>query len=501
MYVDSSSITVNQKTYTRHLLRTSFRKDGKVKHRTIANISSCSDEEIQAVKLGLKYKGNLAELASLDKSMKLQQGLRVGAVWVLLCLAKQLHIVDALGAGRQAKLALWQIMARIIEHSSRLSAVRLARSHAVCDLLDLDSFNEDDLYANLDWLHENQSKIEDRLFRATHQDSSPTLFLYDVTSSYLEGTHNDLGAFGYNRDGKSGKQQIVLGLLCDDQGVPLSIEVFPGNTSDTKTFASQVHKVAERFGGGEVTFVGDRGMIKGPQIQLLKEHEDNFHYISALTKPQIEGLLKKGILQMSLFDEAIAEVLSEEGGERFVVRRNPIRAEEMKRNRQDRLDSLNNRVEKYNAYLEEHPKAKVEVGLRRMKDNATRLKIHKWVEIEPRGTKRLFKSIRRNWQRLKNWMGVTPCGPTFLVPVQLEDDSPEDKIHTVKKGAVMSKPRRRHTAEQKAELLRQHVVEKKPSRRYATRQKSSRACSTHGKGSYWLERIRCFRPVARRAVS
>ena len=172
MYVDSSSITVNQKTYTRHLLRTSFRKDGKVKHRTIANISSCSDEEIQAVKLGLKYKGNLAELASLDKSMKLQQGLRVGAVWVLLCLAKQLHIVDALGAGRQAKLALWQIMARIIEHSSRLSAVRLARSHAVCDLLDLDSFNEDDLYANLDWLHENQSKIEDRLFRATHQDSS-----------------------------------------------------------------------------------------------------------------------------------------------------------------------------------------------------------------------------------------------------------------------------------------------------------------------------------------
>ena len=136
-----------------------------------------------------------------------------------------------------------------------------------------------------------------------------------------------------------------------------------------------------------MTFVGDRGMIKGPQIQLLKEHEDNFHYISALTKPQIEGLLKKGILQMSLFDEAMAEVLSEEGGERFVVRRNPIRAEEMKRNRQDRLDSLNNRAEKYNAYLEEHPKAKVEVRLRRMKDNATRLKIRKWVEIEPRGTK------------------------------------------------------------------------------------------------------------------
>ena len=161
----------------------------------------------------------------------------------------------------------------------------------------------------------------------------------------------------------------MLGLLCDDQGVPLSIEVFPGNTSDTKTFASQVHKVAERFGGGEVTFVGDRGMIKGPQIQLLKEHEDNFHYISALTKPQIEGLLKKGILQMSLFDEAIAEVLSEEGGERFVVRRNPIRPEEMARNlgkrRCRRFAQVQSSPENYPrlSLVEEHAaEAKVEVG-------------------------------------------------------------------------------------------------------------------------------------------
>ena len=114
MYVDSSSITVNQKTYTRHLLRTSFRKDGKVKHRTIANISSCSDEEIQAVKLGLKYKGNLAELASLDKSMKLQQGLRVGAVWVLLCLA---NIVDSLGADTRSWPASRSCWSRATSHS------------------------------------------------------------------------------------------------------------------------------------------------------------------------------------------------------------------------------------------------------------------------------------------------------------------------------------------------------------------------------------------------
>ena len=200
MYVDSSSITVNHKTYTRHLLRTSFRKDGKVKHRTIANISSCSDEEIQAVKLGLKYKGNLAELASLDKSI----GLRVGAVWVLLCLAKQLHIVDALGAGRQAKLALWQIMARIIEHSSRLSAVRLARSQQFVTCLTwIVSMKTTSTPTSIGC---TKTRARRPIVSGYAPRQLPTLFLYDVTSSYLEGTHNDLGAFGYNRDGKSGKR-------------------------------------------------------------------------------------------------------------------------------------------------------------------------------------------------------------------------------------------------------------------------------------------------------
>jgi hypothetical protein len=122
----------------------------------------------------------------------------------------------------------------------------------------------DDLYANLDWLCENQSRIEDRLFTKTHdrlhRDGKPGLFLYDVTSSYLEGECNELAAFGYNRDGKKGKRQIVVGLLCDGAGRPLSIEVFAGNTRDAATLAPQIRKAADRFGGGEVTFVGDRGM-------------------------------------------------------------------------------------------------------------------------------------------------------------------------------------------------------------------------------------------------
>ena len=127
-----------------------------------------------------------------------------------------------------------------------------------------------------------------------------------MTSSYLEGDDNALGAYGYNRDGKKGKKQIVIGLLCDQQGEPVSTEVFRGNTQDTATFASQVKKASQRFACERVTFVGDRGMIKSGQIEDLSKA--GFHYITAITKPQIETLLKTGLLQMALFDDTLCEV-------------------------------------------------------------------------------------------------------------------------------------------------------------------------------------------------
>ena len=293
MYVDTSK---SQGKYVRHLLRENYRENGKIKHRTIANISRCSDEEIEAIRLALKHKKDLSSLASLNHSVSLCQGLSVGAAWLVYDIARQLGITKALGPSREGKLALWQIIARVIDQGSRLSAVRLAGSHAACDILALDIFNEDDLYANLDWLYTKQVVIENRLLKQTYPDKRPELFLYDVTSSYLEGTCNELGAFGYNRDGKKGKKQIVIGLLCDEIGRPISIEVFAGNTHDTGTFATQIRKVAERFGGGEVTFVGDRGMIKSHQVKDLLGH--GFHYITAITKPQIESLLAKGTIQM-----------------------------------------------------------------------------------------------------------------------------------------------------------------------------------------------------------
>jgi len=381
MRLDTIHKTVNGKTYTSHLLRQAYRKNGKVRHHTIANLTNCSVDEIQAIRLALKHKGDLTQLASLKNDLVIKQGLAIGAVFTLWSVAKRLGIVAALGTSQDAKQAVWQVLARVIDQGSRLSAVRLAGTHAACDVLGLQGFNEDDLYINLDWLYEHQAEIENRLFHRRHPDGKAELFLYDVTSSYLEGVKNELAAFGYNRDKKTGKLQIVIGMLCDEEGWPLSIEVFPGNTNDTKTFGSQVRKVAQRFGGGSVTFVGDRGMIKGPQIDLLAEQKDDFHYITAITKPQIEKLLKRKVLQRELFEESVAEVTDSDENVRYIVRRNPFRAAEISRTRESKFAALEALLRKENGYLGEHPRATLAAAVRRVEAKLTKLRLSSWVSV------------------------------------------------------------------------------------------------------------------------
>jgi hypothetical protein len=308
----------------------------------------------------------------------LKQGLSVGAVWTVYQVARRLGIEKALGTTREGKLALWQVIARVIDQGSRLSAVRLAMSHAACDVLGLGPFDEDALYANLDWLATKQAAVEDQLFAQHTKTKSVSLFLYDVTSSYVEGMHNELAAFGYNRDGKKGKRQIVIGLLCDEDGHPVSIEVFPGNTHDPHTFAAQLAKVKTRFGVHEITFVGDRGMIKSQQIEDLAQQ--GFHYITAITKPQIEKLLRTGTFQMELFEQELAEVLADEGI-RYVLRRNPVRAQEIQDTRHAKLATLQAHVAKQNQYLTDHPRANAPGALQKLVARAEKLRIADWVEL------------------------------------------------------------------------------------------------------------------------
>src|SRR6516165_8497570 len=378
MYIDTSRITRGGKTYTRHLLRESYRANGKVLHRTIANVSHCSEAEIEAIRLALRHKEDLEHLGTIQHAITLKQGLSFGAVWTVYQVARRLGIEQALGTTRDGKLALWHVIARVIDQGSRLSAVRLAMAHAACDVLGLGTFDEDALYENLDWLAGAQASGEDRLFAQRTQSKPVNLFLYDVTSSYLEGTQNAFAAFGYNRDGKKGKRQIVIGLLCDEDGHPVSIEVFPGNTQDPHTLAAQVAKLKARFGVPEITFVGDRGMIKSQQIEDLAKQ--GFHYITAITKPQIEKLLRTGTFQMELFEQELAEVLADEGV-RYVLRRNPVRAQEVQDTRHAKLTKLQALVAKYNQYLTDHPRAKPQGAWQKLVARATTLRIADWVEL------------------------------------------------------------------------------------------------------------------------
>jgi transposase len=373
--------------------------NGTVRHDTLANLSQCKDEEINAIKFALKHKKTLNNFASesISPHVSTTQGLAVGAVWVFAQLAKRLGISKALGTSREAKLSLWLVMAALIGQSSRLSAVRLAQRHAVCDILKLNAFHEDDLYHAMDWLASRQARIEKALFthRYAADKTPPSLYLYDVTSSYLEGTQNELGAFGKSRDNKKGKMQIVIGLLTDDAGWPISIDVFQGNTQDPKTVGRQIKALAKRFDVHQVIFVGDRGMIKSGQIDAL--HDEQFQYITAITKPQIEKLIREQVLSLSLFDETLCEVTLCEDDDpnkplRYILRRNPVRARDTEAVRDSKLAVLQAFVDQKNRYLHEHPRAQVEVAQRESEDKAKKLKIAGWTSIETQGRELSLKT-------------------------------------------------------------------------------------------------------------
>lgn len=377
MYVDICKYKRGDKIYSRSLLRESYREQGKVKQRTVANVSHLPMNEILALKAALK--GNVVPIEDVPdiKTMPMKQGPSIGAIFTLISLAKRLGIAAVLGTSRTALLVLWLICARIIDQGSRLSAVRLANKHAITELMGLSPFDEDNLYDALDWAADNQENIEKQLFEKRFPNQKPKLFLYDVTSSYLEGSENELGNWGYNRDRKRGKMQIVIGLLTDSKGVPVAVRVFEGNTTDPTTCLAQVKLLADSFGVKNVTLVGDRGMIKSAQIEALDEHD--FHFITAITKPQIESLIKGSVIQLDLFDKKVTEIT--DGDIRYILRRNPLRAEEIADNRHDKLRSLQVKVERSNDYLREHKRASIDIQLRDLTALARKLKILSWINF------------------------------------------------------------------------------------------------------------------------
>jgi transposase len=388
MYIETVSTKSRGRVYRCILLRESFREGGKVKHRTIANLTNRPDDEIAALRFALKHKGELPEEALMldGEGSECEQGLSVGAIIALSEVAKRLGITKSIGCSRQSKLALWQVFARIIIQGSRLGAVRLAETHAVCDILDLNGFTEDDLYSNLDWLASRQATIENRLFTSKQINSPCNLFLYDVTSSYLEGECNEYGEFGYNRDRKKGKKQIVIGMLTDHDGDPISVQVFRGNTADNTTVLEQIQKIIIRFGVKRSIFVGDRGMLKGPQ---LKEIGDQADHITALTVPQMRTLIKKKVFTLGMFQDKIHTVKHREF--RYILRRNPVRQQEIAKSREEKRRSIDTLVNSKNAYLKTSKRASEETAIRAVNAKIEQLAVDKWLKIRPEGRKLILE--------------------------------------------------------------------------------------------------------------
>ena len=376
MYVDVSTVTTSSgKKHKRVLLRESYREKGKVKKRTLANLTALPDTVITVIKSMVGKRAPHATLVDIH-DVAAHAGLKFGSFYVLYTFITRMGIAEALGSCREALLIVWLICARILFQGSRLKASRLGKQYAVQSIVGLSDFNEDSLYRAMDWLSERQQDIEDYLIKRKGNDTKG-LYLYDVTSCYFEGHQNQLSDYGYNRDGKKGKKQIVVGLLTDVQGEPLSSEVFPGNTTDPKTCSKRIEDIKRRFAAEAITLVGDRGMIKEPQIKELLRHD--YNYITAITKPQIQKLLAEEVLQLSLFDEELQEIVHD--SVRYVLRRNPQRAEEIQKSRSEKLAKLKGKAEQRTKYLKEHPRAHEQVALRHIMQWASKLKIDKWVNV------------------------------------------------------------------------------------------------------------------------
>ena len=333
------------------LLRESYRENGKVKTRTLANITHLGPRKIAALRAALA--GSPQSSASpLPDSFTVARSLPHGHVAAVLGSLRRLEldsILDPL-ASRQRDLVTAMIVARIIEPASKLATARGLHSdtlhHSLGEVLGLDAADETELYQAMDWLLPQQPRIEQEL--AKRQLTAGGLVLYDLTSTYFEGRHCPLGKLGHSRDDKSGRLQIVFGLLTNAQGCPVAVAVLAGNTADPKTVAAQVDKLRHRFGLSDVVLVGDRGMITSARIREDLPASHGIQWITALRASQIQKLARSGHLQMSLFDQKdLVEIVHPAfPGERLLACFNPLLAEERSRKRPDLLAATEKQLEK-----------------------------------------------------------------------------------------------------------------------------------------------------------
>jgi transposase len=336
------------KEYSSVLLRRSYRSNGKVKHETVGNLSDLPADVIEFIKRRLN--GELQADAP-HAPFEIARSLPHGNVMAVLETAKSLGIEEILASRRcrDRDLILALVVARILSPRSKLSTAAALKEetakNTLVEELELGDVDVHQLYAAMDWLATRQTRIENKLAKKHLKDGY--LVLYDVSSSYYTGRQSSLIKHGYSRDHRSDRPQIVYGLLCDLEGRPIAIEVFSGNTADPPTFTEIVTRVRKRFGINRIVFVGDRGMITTARINADLRQTKGFDWISALRTEGVRKLLEAAEIQMSLFDsQDLAEVTSEHfPGERLIVCRNPVLAEERSRKREELLKATEKKLE------------------------------------------------------------------------------------------------------------------------------------------------------------
>jgi hypothetical protein len=335
MHVSTTTRRSGENEYKAVLLRRSYRQDGTVKKETLANLSHLPPEAIDAIRRVLAGE----TLVRAEDAFEIERSLPAGHVNAALAMARRLDLAKVLdrSPSRQRDLCLAMILGRVICPGSKLGMVRTLGQSTLASELGVEGADEDDLYAAMDWLFERQQRIEDRLAARHLVDGE--MVLYDVSSSYFEGRTCPLGNLGYSRDGKLGLPQIIYGLLCDQDGRPVAVEVFAGELHDDATLPSQVSKLKDRFGLSKVVVVADRGMVTRANIELLSQ-TDGVDWITALKAPTIKKLARSGVFQPSLFDEQNLGEITDPGefpGERLIVCRNPLVGAQRARKREELL--------------------------------------------------------------------------------------------------------------------------------------------------------------------
>jgi len=330
----------NRNARPSYLLRETYREDGKVKNRTLANLSKLPVERIDTLRAALRG-DPLAPVG--ENGFEIRRSLPHGHVLAALTVARRIGLDDLLprrAPQRRRDLALALIVARLLDPAAKLATARMldnaTASHSLGETLGLGSVTAREIYTTLDWLGSEQTFIENQLARRHLRNGM--LVLYDVTSTYLEGPCCPLARHGYSRDSRGDRPQLVIGLLCAADGCPVAVEVFEGNTADPATVAGQITKLKQRFRLGHVVMVGDRGMITSARIEQALRPV-GLDWITALRGPAIQHLAETGRLQFSLFDTRdMAEITSPDyPNERLVVCKNPLLAAQRQRKRDELL--------------------------------------------------------------------------------------------------------------------------------------------------------------------